>query len=175
MGRIMSKLDVIAVTASGAAAKKLLQLLQNMRSDVVAIADGVVFFHQGIDDGAEEGRANATDLPTALVLVNSLRSKVVAHLASAGINGAHKAASAAAIAAPVATDLATALTLANELKADYNTHRTESGVHLNNDTTNAVAATDATDLASLLTLVNEIKADSNAHVATSVTAGYIEQ
>lgn len=175
MGQLLRKLDLIALTASGDAANKLRNWLQNIREDVAnAIAGTTSVFHKGIDEGSLERNADATDLPTALVLVNSLRTIVVAHLASTGFQGAHAVASGEAIAAPVATDLATAETLANELKADYNTHLTESGVHLNNDSTNAVSSADATDLGTLLTLVNEIKADSNAHVAAAMSASYVE-
>lgn len=75
-----------------------------------------------------------------------------------------------ATAAPKAANLATAITLANELKADFNAHRSQAGVHPNNDGTNAVAAADATNLASLLTLLNEIKANLNAHLASAPPA-----
>ncbi len=38
--------------------------------------------------------------------------------------------------------LATVITLVNELKADFNAHRTQSGVHSANDTTNVVSSPD---------------------------------
>jgi len=117
--------------------------------------------------------ANATDLATALTLVNELRDVYEGtgaetwpgHRRDALVHTA--ADTTNATAAPKAADLATAITLANELKADFNAHRSQAGVHPNNDGTNAVAAADATDLASLLTLLNEIKADLNAHLASA--------
>jgi hypothetical protein len=174
MSQTMSKRDIIAVTASSAGAAKLHTLLSEMRADLIALASGTTLFHQGIDEQAIEGRANASDLPTAITLVNSLRTKTVFHLASAGTVGAHATASAQEITAPVATDLATAMALANDIKAKYNTHRTEASVHLNNDTTNSVSAADASDLGTLVTLANAIKVANNAHCSTAITAGYIQ-
>jgi len=60
------------------------------------------------------------------------------------------------------------------MKGAYNTHLSEAGVHLNDDSTNVVASADATDQASLDTLLNEMKADYNAHVVSAMAAGYIE-
>jgi len=169
----LRRLDVLAVAASGQAAKELHTFLKLLREDVVdAIAGVTTIFHK--NESTLEFDDNATDLPTALVLVNSLRALIVAHLASEGIEGAHRAASAETIAEPAATDQTSAEDLANELKADYNTHLTEAGVHVNNDSTNDVTSADATDLASLLTLVNEIKADYNAHVASVMQTPKIE-
>lgn len=175
MGQRLRKLDLISLTASKSATDKLHSVLTGLREDaasaLVGNTDGI--FHKTLLN--EENNANAVDLPTALVLVNSLRSLVVAHLASTGLEGAHKAASAESIAAPVATNLATAQTLANELKADFNTHLVEAGVHLTDDAVNTVAAADATNLATLQTLVNELKADFNAHVAGVMSTPVIEQ
>lgn len=173
MASTMSKSDILHVTASGVAAKKLHQWLLDARNDLVNLAAGVTIYHQGIDDNALEGRADPSGLAECLDVVNSLRSRTVSHLASTGQTGAHATASAETIAAPVATDLSTANTLANELKADFNTHLSEAGVHLNNDTTNAVTAADATDQGTLETLLADIKAMNNAHVAVALTAAYI--
>lgn len=174
MGHGLTKGDLIALTASGDAAKKLHSLLTGLREDAVSALTGnaLDIYHKNAALGLEGPESNpaAADLASALTLVNSLRGKVVAHLASTGVEGTHLVASAAAIAAPVATNLATANTLANELKADYNTHRTETGVHLANDATNAVAAANAVDLATLLALVNEIKSDYNAHIASAMAS-----
>lgn len=174
MASTMSKRDILHVAASGEAAKKLHQLLLDMRNDSVNLAAGVTIFHRGIDDGALEGRSDPTDTATAIPVVNSLREKIVNHLASEGQAGAHATASDEEIAAPAATDLTTANTLANELKADFNTHLDESGVHLNDDSTNEITAADATNEATLVTLVGAIKAAHNAHVAAALTAAYID-
>lgn len=174
MGAELRKLDLIALTASGNAAEKLFDFLVGLREDAAAgVAGGdTTIFHKRID--TLENIADATDLPTVLVLANSLRAKIVAHLASTGVTGAHAAASAEAIAAPVATDQGTVETLLTELKADFNTHLSESGVHLNDDGTNTVAAADATNLATSLTLANEIKADWNAHVVSAMATPPVE-
>lgn len=168
MGKTLSKNDILAVAASGLAATKLYQFLQALREDVITAVTNSSLYHKAESRGVPFD--DATDLASAIALVNGLRAAIVDHLASTGIEGVHLVASAAAIAAPVATDQATAITLANELKADYNTHRTESGVHFNNDSTNVVAAADATDLASLQTLVNEIKADYAAHSVSALAS-----
>jgi hypothetical protein len=174
MGQNLSKSDLIALTASGGAAKLLHDFLQDLREDVAtAITQTATIYHKGTLGKDTIRSANASSLPTSLTLVNELRVAIVAHLASTGHQGIHMAASAAAIAAPVATDLATGMTLANELKADFNTHLTESSVHLKNDATNTVVADDATDQAKLNTLVNEIKVDMNAHRLGSMSAGFI--
>lgn len=173
MASTMSKRDILHVAASGEAAKKLHQYLLDSRNDMINLAAGATLYHQGIDDNALEGRADPSGLAECLVVVNSLRGKIVSHLASTGQTGAHATASAEAIAAPAATDLTTAETLANELKADFNTHLTESGVHLANDVINTVTAADATDQGTLETLLAGIKAMNNAHVAAALTAAYV--
>ncbi len=120
--------------------------------------------------------ANASDLATALTLVNETAVRMFNPNASPGfpIGGhitdgkRHKAASAEVLAAAFpATNLATAQTLANELKADFNTHLTEAGVHFNNDAVNTVAAADASDQGTLETLLDEMKGDFNAHANTA--------
>jgi hypothetical protein len=114
--------------------------------------------------------ADATDLATALLLVNHIRdmlygdaaNEILGHLNDDLV---HKAIDTTnTVTAPKATNLATAITLANEIKADYNAHRSQSGVHPNNDAGNATASANATDQSSLNTLLNEIKADFNNHL-----------
>jgi len=170
----MRKLDLLHIAASKTAVDKLHSYLKNLREDVAdAIAGTTTVFHKGTISGSAILSANATDLPTVIVLANELKAAIVAHLASTGFQGVHAAASAEAIAAADASDQTTANALLNELKADYNTHCTEAGVHLNNDSTNAVSSTDATDLASSLTLANEIKTDFGAHILSAMSAGFI--
>jgi hypothetical protein len=171
----MSKRDILAVSASGVATKKLHQWLQDARNDMVNLAAGATLYHQGIDDGALEGRADAAvTLASAIELVNSLRRKIVAHFVSTGQAGAHATADTTnAIAAPAATDLATGLALVNELATDFDAHLTQAGVHLNNDTTNAVGGSAATDLATLITRVNSVKAKYNLHTAAALTSAYV--
>lgn len=150
---------------------------------VVALRDAVNALKKQIGagssvhmDAAETDRtitsANASDLATSLTLVNELKAKYTLHIGAdnAGAGMAHLLADTTnVIAAAVATSLATAQTLANELKADYNAHRSQAGVHPNNDGGNAITSADATDQTSLNTLLNEIKTDFNAHMAAAPT------
>lgn len=126
--------------------------------------------------------AVASDLATSLTLVNELADvfygpasttsspfpghalDALAHVAADSTNGA-------LTAARPATSLATAITLANEIKADYNAHLTQSGVHLNNDSTNTISSSNASDQSSLNTLLNELRTNMAAHIASAV-AGY---
>jgi hypothetical protein len=175
MASTMSKRDILAVSASGIATKKLHQWLQDARNDMVNLAAASTIYHQGIDDGALEGRADAAvTLATAIELANSLRRKIVAHFVSTGQAGAHLIADPTqAIAAPAATDQATCLALVNELATDFDAHLTEAGVHIVNDAANAVGGSDATDLTTLITRVNLVKAKYNLHTAAALTSAYV--
>lgn len=64
-----------------------------------------------------------------------------------------------------ATTLSTAELLANAIKIDYNAHRSQSGVHLNNDSGHQTTSNVATSLSTLGTLVGEERTDINAHLA----------
>lgn len=119
---------------------------------------------------AAKAAANATNLPTALTLVNELRAVSLVHRAD---TFSHKIADVATITAPAATDLATAETLANELKSDYATHAASAAIHYNADVTNAITASNATDLGTLVTLVNDIKAQFIAHFALAATGSLV--
>lgn len=114
-----------------------------------------------------EGNADAAALPAVIVLANSLKTKINAHLLSTGDTGAHLAASAAVIDAADASDQATANTLLTQIKARFNTHLTEAGVHMVADATNTSTQANATDLASSVALANELKGDFNAHIAAA--------
>lgn len=67
--------------------------------------------------------------------------------------------------------LAAAIALANEIKLDFNSHRSQAGVHTVNDVTNVIAAANATDLPSLVTLCADIRTQLNAHYA-NLGGGY---
>jgi len=115
--------------------------------------------------------ANATDSPTAITLVNEIKSDYDLHVAD---TYAHDTAVSPAITVADATDEATAITLANNVKSVYNTHLSASNVHFNNDATNDVTNANATDSATLVTLVNEIKGDFNAHIASAPVGNMIQ-
>lgn len=113
--------------------------------------------------------ADATTLPTLLVLVNQMIS--VAAITRGDLL-CHKAADATAL--PVlATDLATAQTALNLLKSQHNTHCASTAIHFNADGTNTCATTNMSDLASGLTLANALKANINAHMASAPAAASI--
>lgn len=175
MGKDLRKLDLIALTASGAAADLLHEWLQNIREDLVlAITGDLTIYHKGLVDQHRIKSANSSSLATSITLANELKAAINLHLASTGHQGVHVTASAAAVAAAAASSLATGITLAAEMKADFNTHLTESGVHMLNDSTNTVTAPHAITLqAELDTLLNDIKTQVNAHRLGSMSAGFI--
>ena len=144
--------------------------INKLRNDVAnAWANVTTVFHKV--NPASVGStlpAVPTDLPTVITFVNALKVVLNQHLPSAGDLGAHRTASATSISSADATDQTTANTLINEEKADYNTHLTESGVHINNDATNNTTAANATDLATSITLATELRTDYLAHTAAAV-------
>lgn len=111
--------------------------------------------------------ANATDLPTLLVLVNQITS--IYTFAMADLL-AHKVAGVALASTANAVDLATALAAANDIKAKYNTHIASTTYHYTADVANAVAAANGTVLADTITLANAIKTAVNAHMASGPTS-----
>jgi hypothetical protein len=110
---------------------------------------------------------NATDLPSALTLVNEIVAVFTAHSSDLL---AHKVAGTALASTAKATDLASAIARANDVKAKHNTDRASATIHYNADATDVTSSADATDLASLLTLANELKSDINAHMASAPAA-----
>jgi hypothetical protein len=167
-------LDLTALTASGKATEYLHAFLVGLREDAAAGLGGgdTTVFHKKED--VLENTANASDLPTVITLANSLKAKLNAHFPSTGVTGVHMIASTETIAAADASDQTTANTLINEFKLDYNNHRTESNVHINDDTVNVVSATAAIDLATSIALVNEVKTDYNAHIVAAMSTPPIE-
>lgn len=135
---------------------------------------------------------NATDLPSAITLINEMAFKFggqtvfggagvpggwLGHVNDApsvtlnGIPGVvHKAQDATNTMAGAATavDLATAQTLVNLIKTNFNAHLTQAGVHFSNDLLNTVNTANATDLASTQTLANALKTAVNAHFANAL-------
>lgn len=135
----------------------------------------------------------ATDLPSAIALVNAVYMVAVQHMPD-GISadvyacGAHRTPDIANLATIVAAfggavplqapngaayfptgiagvDLAATIARANALKSAMNAHATQAGVHFTNDATNfPVATANAVDLPSLLALASALKSAINAHV-----------
>jgi hypothetical protein len=157
-------LDVLALAASGEAAKEMHAFLKGMREDLADAISGIAtVYHKNTARAITT--ANASDLATCIALANAEKVELNLHFPSNGVEGVHATASAQEITTSDASDLSTAINLSTELKANYNSHLTEGSVHLVNDTTNSVTSADATDLSSLITLLNEIKGDYNAHMA----------
>lgn len=115
--------------------------------------------------------ANASDLPTSIVLANQLQLVLNIHWQDAL---AHKTAVSAKDATAKASDLATSIALANALKAAFNVHLTASNVHWTNDGTNTIATANATILSDLITLLNATKTAVNAHVISAPTGAMIQ-
>ena len=177
MGKLLRKLDLTALSASGNAARELRDWLEAAREDIaegMGGGDATVFHKTQLDGSLETTADAAVTLATVLTLANSLRALIITHWASTGYHGVHMTASAQAFTAPVATDQTEANALLTEMKADYNTHLSESGVHINDDSTNTVTSANATDLASSIALANEIKADYNAHIVAIMATPLVE-
>lgn len=148
-----------------------------LQSQAVAIGAGALFH---IDKGAIGSNvtngpgsttvtsANATDLPTLLVLTKEIVNKTAAHAASIA---AHKVADTTFVSTVASViSLATAITALNAIKGFYNTHRASTTFHYNADATNVIASADATDQSSANTLANELKGDFTAHVTSGNVA-----
>ena len=144
--------------------------LQKIRGDILQVAAGTV---SHADASAAIATANATDLPTSIVLTNAIKVAYNAHLASAcdttSGQGVHRAADATnPTAVANATDLASVQTLLNDLKSKYNSHRALASAHGAVDATNVSAAAAATDQGTSNTLANDLKTQMNAHFARAL-------
>lgn len=113
--------------------------------------------------------ANASDLPTCIVLANQMRSIMNVHFLDAS---AHKVADTVSALGPVATDLASVIVLANSLKSVYNVHGVSTTYHVNADTT--IATANASDLATSITLLNAEKTKFNSHISAGGTIQRLE-
>lgn len=175
MGQDLRKLDLLALTASKHATDLLHAFLQDLREDVVsAYHQDTTIYHKGLVGSHLIRSANSSSLATSITLANELRAALLAHFASTGHQGVHMVASAMTFTAPIASSLATGITLAAEMKADFNTHLSESNVHIKDDSTNVVTAAHSITLQSELdTLLNDIKTQMNAHRLGSMAAGFI--
>ncbi len=142
------------------------------RLDMLRMKAGVVYH---ADATAPITEADATTTPTTSALVLVLRSRYIAHIASAcsattGI-GCHIAADATNIVTVgIPANEAGEIATVNELKALYNAHRASTAFHASADSTNVIAAADATNTATLKVLANELKADFNLHFAGALTS-----
>lgn len=120
------------------------------------------------ESGAVESTADATDAATAIVLANSLKTNLNAHLASTKLHSA--ADTTNPTTEPDATDQTTLNTLANALKTDLNAHHDVATYHRGIGGQGSpfaapvdVSTANATDAATSIALVNALKAALNLH------------
>lgn len=137
-------------------------------NDLKAQIGAGAFFHL---DKCEQTvtAAAATDLPSALTMVNQITAIYTFHMAD---TLAHKVADTVDVLATTtnAVDLPTAIAAANDIKAKHNTHIASTTYGYNADATNAIAAANATVLSDLITLVNATQTALNAHMASGPAA-----
>lgn len=113
--------------------------------------------------------ANATDLPTSLVLGNQIIGFYIRHFADTVM---HKVVDATALPADGAcVDLTTAIAAMTLLKATHATHIASTTQHYTADATNTLLTATPTDQTSLNTFVNAAKTAINAHTAAGL-AGF---
>jgi len=121
--------------------------------------------HDAISARIDPAIPAATDLPTAIVVVNAAVTSYEAHRVS---TAAHQSADTTdVVTAPTATDLPTAIARANDLRVQYEAHR-DAVAHQNPDDANAATAPAASDLPSLVALATELRILFARHYATRI-------
>lgn len=124
----------------------------------------------GFSDGARMAFAgllltDATNLSSAIVMANGLRSSLSSHLVEPGVHLASD--SSDSLDVVPAKDLTSLLILANRVKLMYNRH-VAKGPDVHSAAGAAVATADAETLAQAVALVNELRTAFNAHIASAV-------
>lgn len=160
----------------------LREYMDALKEDVIAatIAAAVPAIHHVSNDLAAAIPAAPVSLAESYTFLNAathgMKEIIEAHFNGAHPTGNHFVASAETIAAADANSQGTADTLAAEIVADYNTHRTEANVHLNNDAVNVMV--DSTDGGepNLLVTCGSIRTQFLAHMADALAmnAGSVE-
>ena len=107
----------------------------------------------------------ASDLASAILLLNDEKAKFNSHLSQSGVHQLNDTINA--VSSANATNLQTAVALAHALKNSFDAHLLQKGAHGHDDTTDAVSAAAAVDLATSIALVNAEKAAFNAHLTAS--------
>jgi len=129
-------------------------------------------FHLGVSE-VTVTVANASDLPTSLVLCNYLIGVYRFHFADLL---AHKVADATSL--PVvgaALDLTTAIAAATLIKASHATHIASTSVNYAADSTNTLLTATPTDQTSLNTFLNAAKTAINAHMADGASTAQLRE
>lgn len=131
--------DIVATTADLVELANNIKLSYNFHlSQIIQNGSNLVGVHGTNDSVNIVSVANATNLITAIALLNDLRIKFEAHrINQSGTPDVHPNADTDNIINSLtATDLNSAIILANELKRDYENHRQEKFYHVTPDTVN---------------------------------------
>jgi len=116
------------------------------------------------------GRSGATGLTTAVDRANLFKAVYNAHIPSTLFHSVADGVNT--ITSPdvdptdtPATQLTDMITLLTEAQLDYDAHRTQAGVHVVDDTTNATALVAPVDLDTCIGVLDELYALFNSHLA----------
>lgn len=158
----------------------------NALHDLVDGYGQVVQYHRdvsGVDSGNWESpasvslqvsAADATDLPTSVVLANNLLAVARQHIADGEAHLLADTTNAVTLVDGYATDLPSVEVVANHVRLKYLAHRTQGGIHVVNDTVNVASTTPATDQSTSNSLLNDLKAKLNAHISSGPSLGRIK-
>lgn len=123
---------------------------------------------------------STADLAHVKLMANECRNVLYAHLIDSNAHKLVDSVNAALVSIAALPDLVTADTQGTvdtyltTMTAAYEAHRTQSGVHSHDDSTNLITASGAVDLASSKLLVADDKAKINAHINLSWPTPSIE-
>jgi hypothetical protein len=106
--------------------------------------------------------ADATDLPTALILAAIVRNKINTHFVSMPLR--HQLSdNDNLIQYPDPTDIESLAMITQLMKHCFNAHRTHVGSHGHDDTWNSLTSSPAFDLSSAIIVLNEIRSKYSLH------------
>lgn len=154
----------------------LVALVNDLRTDFIAhfaLTSGSVHLAADTTSGVGIGSA-ATNLATAITLVNTLRAALVLHGANLTAHTIADTNIETGDIVAVATDGQSAVLLANDLKAKYNAHRVllTGTVHGAADATNVTTATNAAAGTMLAGDIIQVAATGPAYDADGLTAAF---
>lgn len=124
--------------------------------------------------------SSTADLAAVKTMANECRKVLLAHFNDANAHKVADTTNAALITTTVLAELVTADsqattdTFINTLVTAYEAHRTQSGVHSHDDSTNLITATSAIDLPSSKLRVADVKTQTNAHINLSWATPSVE-
>lgn len=118
--------------------------------------------------------ADASGLASSLLLANNLLSVARIHFADDESHLLADTTNAITLVDGYATTLELAQVAANHVRVKFLAHRTQGGVHVNNDNENVAITTPATDQTTTNNLLNSLKDKLNDHIASGPTVGRIK-